>query len=71
MNKYKNCFDLKIIWVLIREEKLVCNWSKGVWFCYVISKCVFMVWILIKDCLVILERMVKWNGDINIICSLC
>lgn len=70
-NKYKNLFDSETTWLLIREEKPVCNWSKGVWFHYVTPKCSFMVWTTIKDRLATLERMAKWNGDINTTCSLC
>lgn len=68
---FKPNFISKAIWQLIREEKPIKVWWKGLWFSYNTLKYAFHSWLAIHDRLSTGDRMLKKNVGANGSCIFC
>lgn len=41
----------------MREDREECSWFKGVWFLEIIFKFVFIIWLVMLNCLLIMDRV--------------
>lgn len=68
---FKQKFSSRDTWLLLRESKPFCSWSKGVWFPQATPKFAFITWLSIKNKLSTLDRVSKWSQGVDTTCVLC
>lgn len=68
---FKSKFSSKLTWDQMRTQGVICEWSKGIWFTFSISKFAFLTWIALRNRLSTGDKMLRWGVAANTACSLC
>lgn len=68
---FKNFFNTKATWLLIRSPTPHRDWHKGIWFASATPKFTFVTWIAVHNRLATGDRMVKWYPQADAICVFC
>lgn len=68
---YKNSFQTKETWLMIRVDYEKCDWAKGVWFSMSTPKFAFITWLAMRDRLSTMDRVSLWNQGVDTMCVLC
>ncbi|XP_013650778.1 uncharacterized protein LOC106355352 [Brassica napus] len=69
--KFKRSFSTKETWINIRENHILCDWYKAVWFKHATPKYAFVTWIAMRGRLATGERMKCWNTNGDVSCIFC
>ena len=69
--KFKRSFYTKETWINIRENHILCDWYKAVWFKHATPKYAFVTWIAMRGRLATGERMKCWNTNGDVSCIFC
>ncbi|KAL1198538.1 putative ribonuclease H protein [Cardamine amara subsp. amara] len=70
-DNYKNFFNSKATWKLIRNAGPPLSWTKCIWFKHSTPKFSLFAWLAIKNRLATGERMSYWNVGANTSCIFC
>ncbi|KAL9840450.1 putative reverse transcriptase zinc-binding domain-containing protein [Arabidopsis thaliana] len=68
---FKNNFSSNETWKMLRVEKPICRWAKGIWFSEATPKFSFITWLAIHDRLTTGARMRSWNTQVDTTCKFC
>lgn len=68
---FKQKFSTYETWLLMKIETGRCDWSRSIWFSQATPKYAFIAWLAVKDRLSTMDRISKWNRDVDVICVLC
>ncbi|XP_056858428.1 uncharacterized protein LOC130507801 [Raphanus sativus] len=68
---FKSKFSTQETWLLLKENKAHCSWSRGVWFSHATPKFAFMTWLSMRDRMSTLDRIQKWSRGLDSTCLLC
>lgn len=71
LSGYKLKFSTHETWLLLREAKPQCPWSKGIWFSQATPKFAFMAWLATRGRLSTMDRISQWSQGIDTTCVLC
>ncbi|KAL9299890.1 putative reverse transcriptase zinc-binding domain-containing protein [Arabidopsis thaliana] len=69
--QFKAKFFSPEIWHQIREQGLVKQWHKAIWFSGATPKFTFISWLAAHDRLTTGDKMASWNRGISSVCVLC
>ena len=68
---FKQRFSSSETWLMLRESKAQCSWSRGVWFSQATPKFAFMAWLSVRDRMWTLDRVSRWSSGLDTTCVLC
>ena len=68
---FKQKFSTYETWQLMRIDTGRCDWSRSIWFSQATPKYAFIAWLAVKDRLSTMDRISKWNWDVDVICVFC
>ena len=69
--RFKRSFSTNETWLNIRDNHILCDWYKVVWFKHATPKYAFVTWIAMRGRLATRERMQCWNTNGDVSCILC
>lgn len=69
--RFKQKFSTKDTWLLLRENRNPCAWSRAIWFPQATPKFAFMTWLSVRNRMSTLDRIASWSSGINSTCMLC
>ena len=68
---FRGIFSTNETWMMIRETKVQCDWSRGVWFSKATPKFAFITWLAMRDRLSTMDMVMKWSQRVDAECVLC
>lgn len=68
---FKHKFSTHETWSLLRENRTVCGWARGIWYAQATPKFAFISWLAMLGRLSTMNRVARWNQGVYTTCVLC
>lgn len=70
-SEYKPKFSTQETWRMTRRSAVHCSWAQGIWFSQATPKFSFMAWLATLNRLSTLDRVSRWDQNLDTACILC